>query len=1292
MTVSLLYAGQTALTDARTVRVAAALAATTLKPRATAWYVVQAATALDSSQQQRVGELLEASLITGDQPALLLVGPRPGTRSPWSSKTEDILRRCGLDAVTRVERYVHWSGLPEATPDPALLALLRDRMTEAVYDSVAALWAALTDRPRGAMGEIPLGTQGREALVEANLRLGLALSELELDYLFATYGALGRDPTDVEVMMYAQANSEHCRHKIFNAGWQIDGVDVEQSLFQMIRNTHALHPNQVLVAYRDNAAVTTGYCADRLLADPASGAYRHYPEAQHLVAKVETHNHPTAISPYPGAATGAGGEIRDEGATGRGARPKAGLTGFSVSDLGIPGCERAWELLLAGPGRIATPLEIMLDAPLGAASYNNEFGRPNLCGYFRTFSAVVPGLAGRHYGYHKPIMLAGGLGTIRPAQVQKTVAPAGSLLVVLGGPAMLIGLGGGAASSMSSGSTDAELDYASVQRENPEMERRCQSVLDLCIALGEANPILSVHDVGAGGLSNALPELIHDCSGGARIDLDAVPSADASLSPLEIWCNEAQERYVLAIAAADRERFAALCSRERCPHAVVGVLTDDSQLEVSSSKSMRAPVDLPLKVLLGGSPRGRRQLLRQHKAWPALNWPEQAIEQLWLAVLEHPAVADKGFLITIGDRSVGGQTARDQMVGPWQIPVADCAVTIAGFRDYTGEAMATGERGPVALINPAASARLALTEAITNIAAARIQDLSQIVLSANWMAACGEPGEDAALHAAVAALGLELCPAIGVNIPVGKDSLSMATRWQAESGAQTVVAPMTVVISAFAPVLDVRATLTPLLDCTLPSTLLQVAINQGQHRLGGSIAAQVSGQMGNAAADLDQPEALVDFFRTIQILNEQGLLLAYHDIADGGLAATLSEMALASRCGMTLDFPADCDLRALLFAEEPGAVIQVRTEAVAAVIRAFNGLLPEVRLLGEPVAARRLSVRQGGILRVELELATLQARWSEVSWQLRRLRDLPACADEEYASLCDLDAPGLCVQLPETCLRPPGVTGLARPRVAILREQGVNGHLEMAAAFDAAGFEAIDVHMSDLEAGRFRLESVEALAACGGFSYGDVLGAGTGWARSILYNPRLLEAFRRHFERPDSLSLGVCNGCQMLSQLRELIPGAAAWPRFAQNRSGRFEARLVQVEVLQSPSVFLAGMQGARLPIVVAHGEGRVRFSTPEDAAAALACLRYVDGHGTPAERHPENPNGSPGGVTAFTSEDGRATILMPHPERCFRAVQCSWLPKDWPQAAGPWLQMFSNAEAWLAGRQPAATDDNNHK
>ncbi|HEY5790170.1 MAG TPA: phosphoribosylformylglycinamidine synthase [Gammaproteobacteria bacterium] len=1220
------------------------------------------------------------------------VVPRFGTRSPWSSKATEIARNCGLGAVRHLERGRVYTLADGSADGPAaealgpLLPQLHDRMTESLCLDQAQLERLFASHAPAPLATVALLAHGREALVVANASLGLALSDDEIDYLADNFGRLGRDPTDVELMMFAQANSEHCRHKIFNASWSIDGAPQPLSLFGMIRNTHACHPGGVLSAYSDNAAVIAGARAERFFPDPADGVYRAVAEPAHVMIKVETHNHPTAISPFPGAATGSGGEIRDEGATGRGAKPKAGLTGFAVSNLRLPGALQPWEIDHGKPERIASALEIMRDGPLGGAAFNNEFGRPNLAGYFRSFELATAD--GRVRGYHKPIMLAGGLGNIRPGHVAKGALDDGALIVVLGGPAMLIGLGGGAASSVASGSSDAELDFASVQRGNPEMQRRCQEVIDRCWALGEANPIVSIHDVGAGGLSNALPELVNDSGRGARFELRAIPSDEPGLSPKELWCNEAQERYVLGIAPGDLERFAALCARERCPYAVLGTATAERRLVVGDDHFANRPVDLPLEVLLGKPPKMHREVTRVPAAADDFGVARLDLADAVERVLRLPTVADKSFLITIGDRTVTGLVARDQMVGPWQVPVADVAVTASGFRGYSGEAMAMGERPPVALLDAAASVRLAVGEALTNLAAAPVAALGDIKLSANWMAAAGSPGEDAALYDAVRAVGMELCPALGIAVPVGKDSLSLRSAWLADDGPREVVAPLSLVVSAFAPVSDVRRTLTPQLRLDRgPSVLLLVDLGGGRQRLGGSALAQVHGRVGSVPPDLDQPEQLRALFTVVQVLNAEGRLLAYHDRSDGGLLVTLAEMAFAGRCGLDIDLaPLGGEPLAALFAEELGAVLQVRDDDRDTVeLRlAEAGLGDCSHRIGTPRAGDAITLRRDATTLLEASRTAWQRAWAETSWRMQRLRDDPECADQAYALLDDADDPGLTVALafdPAADIAAPFIQRGSRPRVAILREQGVNGQVEMAAAFDRAGFAAVDVHMSDLQAGRVELASFHGFAACGGFSYGDVLGAGEGWAKSILFDARLRDAFAAFFARADSFGLGVCNGCQMLANLRELVPGAEHWPHFVRNRSEQFEARLSLVEVLPSPSLFLAGMHGSRLPVAVAHGEGRAEFADPGLPARLLAdglvALRFVDGRGEPAERYPANPNGSPEGITGLCNADGRFTVMMPHPERVFRSVQYSWRPDGWGED-GPWLRLFRNARRWL--------------
>jgi phosphoribosylformylglycinamidine synthase len=1221
----------------------------------------------------------------------LIVVPRPGTISPWSSKATDIVHNCGLGKVHRVERGIVYtletdSGVsPTAAQRDMILPLLHDRMTEAVLFDIQDTDALFRHAEPAPFARVDVLEGGRAALVAANRELGLALSDDEIDYLCENFMALGRNPTDIELMMFAQANSEHCRHKIFNASWMVDGQSQEKSLFGMIRVSCEASPDGILSAYSDNAAVAQGYAVQRFFSDPHTRAYAPHAEPAHLVMKVETHNHPTAISPFSGAATGSGGEIRDEGATGRGAKPKAGLCGFSVSNLRIPGYEQPWESDHGRPVRIVSALEIMIDGPLGAAAFNNEFGRPNLCGYFRTFEEQVPGPLGRELrAYHKPIMLAGGIGMIREEHVRKGAIPAGTPIIVLGGPAMLIGLGGGAASSMSSGSSAEDLDFASVQRGNAEMERRAQEVIDACWSLGERNPILSIHDVGAGGLSNAVPELVNDSGRGGRFELRAIPNDDPGMSPMQVWCNESQERYVLAIDSDRLAEFQAICERERCPCAVLGEATEEPRLLLGDGYFDNTPVDLPMGLLLGKPPKLLRDV--RHHTFGKTEFPISGLDATEAAyrVLRLPAVASKTFLITIGDRSVGGMVCRDQMVGPWQVPVADVAVTSSDYQGYTGEAMAMGERTPIALVRGPASGRMAVGEAITNIAASRIDGLGRICLSANWMAAAGHPGEDAILYDTVKAVGEELCPALGIAIPVGKDSLSMKTVWRDEGIERTAAAPLSLIVSAFAPVLDVRRTLTPRLRTDQDDTdLILIDLGKGKNRLAGSALAQVYRQIGHHPPDLDDPGALKAFFAVIQELNGAGLLLAYHDRSDGGLFACLCEMAFAGRCGVSiaLDELGDEPLAAL-FSEELGAVIQVRHTDTDSTIESLHeaGLGHYSHVIGTLNDSDQMLFSHDALSVFCDTRVNLQRAWSETTFRLQALRDNSECAQEEFDVL--LDTADLGIQCRTTFdiskdIAAPYITQGVRPRVAILREQGVNGHNEMAAAFHRAGFDAVDVHMSDLLSGRAGLKDFTGLAACGGFSYGDVLGAGQGWAKSILFHAELRDMFADFFARPDSFTLGVCNGCQMLSGLVELIPGAGLWPCFVRNRSEQFEARFSQLEILHSPSLLFEGMAGSVMPIVVAHGEGRADFGDSAAARRALdsgqVAARYVDGRGRAAERYPDNPNGSPLGITALTTADGRVTIMMPHPERVFRTVQNSWHPDDWDED-GPWMRMFRNA------------------
>ena len=1249
--------------------------------------------------------------------AALFVIPRLGTLSPWASKATEILR--GIDLpVHRVERGIRYTfeALPDAQSPQgeALAKLLFDPMTQSLVSSCEDAELLFATPAAGPLGHVAL-----DALESANVSLGLALSEDEIAYLRARYVELRRDPTDAELMMFAQANSEHCRHKIFNADYRIDGETQPLSLFRMIRNTHAESPQLTLTAYKDNAAVIEGFEAARFRPD-TDGVYRSSPaQASAFAIKVETHNHPTAISPFAGAATGSGGEIRDEGATGRGGKPKAGLVGFSVSHLHIPELPQPWEKSRPLNPRMASALEIMTDGPLGAAAFNNEFGRPALTGYFRSFE-LADEQAGLTRAYDKPIMLAGGLGSIDREQVEKQRLRPGDAVVVLGGPAMLIGLGGGAASSVASGQISEDLDFASVQRDNPEMQRRCQEVIDRCFAMGTGNPILSAHDVGAGGLSNGIPEILHDSGVGGRIDLSRIPSDDPSLSPMQLWCNEAQERYVLGVAAEQLDAFKAICTRERCPYAVVGVATAEQQLILAdfsgadllcasasakhespaseakaqpplpasgraAAEQVEAAINIPLDLLFGKAPKVLRDTERPHPArWPRLDTAKLDLREAGLRVLAHPTVAAKNFLITIGDRSVGGLCSRDQMVGPWQVPVADCAVTLADFEGLAGEAMAVGERSPLALIDSAAAARMAVGEALTNLAAAPVAALEEIKLSANWMAATGFPGEDALLYDAVHAVGMELCPALDISIPVGKDSLSMQARWQAPEGEQLAVSPVSLVVTAFARVANVRRTLTPLLRCEVESELWLIGLGAGQRRLGGSILAQCYNAFGGAVPDLDEPERLRDFFDMVQEARADELLLAYHDRSDGGAFAALCEMAFASHLG--LDISLDQwgeDAFRTLFCEELGAVVQVACEDRAAFADLIqrHGLTACAQRIGRPVQAPRVRISEDRRTLAEWSWEELFDAWWSVSHAIAKRRDEPGCVDEERAARQDFEADGISPQISfdlDEDVAAPYIGRGARPRLAVLREQGVNGQVEMAAAFDRAGFDTVDVHMSDLISGRIGLQNFIGLAACGGFSYGDVLGAGRGWATSILERPALRAAFEEFFARSDTFSLGVCNGCQMLSQLKELIPGAAHWPRFARNRSEQYEARLSQLEILESPSILLQGMAGSRIPVVVAHGEGRAEFDADSPLSGVPVALRYVDGAGQVAQTYPANPNGSPLGIAGLSSLDGRATIMMPHPERVFRSAQLSWCPPEWGEDS-PWMRLFRNARAWVA-------------
>lgn len=1259
--------------------------------------------ALDDATAATVARLLTygppaGPVAAGAHLTTVVVSPRLGTLSPWASKATDIAHNCGVD-VRRVERITEFtvaSEAPLAEAEWAAVAdVLHDRMTESALPSVEAAGALLDEREAEPMEHVDVMGRGRVAIEEADKAYGLALSDDEVDYLVEAFTGLRRNPTDVELMMFAQANSEHCRHKIFNADFIVDGDPKTKSLFGMIRHTEEVAGAGTIVAYKDNASIMAGGPATRWLPEgEGSGPSRYAarPGEVHVLMKVETHNHPTAISPFPGAATGAGGEIRDEGATGRGSQPKAGLTGFAVSNLHLPGTDEPWERDVYGaPGHIATPLDIMVEGPIGAAAFNNEFGRPGLGGFFRVYEQTVDGV---RRGYHKPIMSAGGLGSIDADQTEKILFPAGTLLVQLGGPGMRIGMGGGAASSMAAGANAAELDFDSVQRGNPEIERRAQEVINHCWSLGADNPILAIHDVGAGGISNAFPELVNDAGMGARFDLSAVPLEESGLAPKEIWCNESQERYVVALAPESLEQFAALAARERCPFAVVGVARDDARLVLApsaeDSEGDDRPIDMPMEVLLGKPPRMTRDVTRIERSGDELDVDALDLLEAAYAVLRHPTVASKRFLVTIADRTVGGLNHRDQMVGPWQVPVADVAVTLSDHLGFAGQAMTSGERMPLASVDAPASGRVAVGEALTNLLAAPLAGpgFSGVKLSCNWMAACGEPGEDAALYDTVHAVAMELCPALGVSVPVGKDSLSMRTRWTDETTgeAKQVTSPVSLVVSAFASLPDVRGTWTPQLRTDGPgSTLLLVDLGAGRNRLGGSMLAQVSGAFGGDVPDLDDPARLVALADALRDLRGRGIEVAFHDRSDGGLWAAACEMAFAGATGLELEVRSVAGL----FAEELGVVLGVAADDVAAVdeVLAAHGLADLTAVVGRTATDRRVRVSiasqpsgiPGGVV-LDEPLRELAQAWDEVSWRISALRDNPACADEEHAAFGADDDPGLVVAPtfdPTEDVAAPYLSLGARPKVAILREQGVNSHVETAFAFDRAGFDTYDVHMTDLQAGRFDLADAVGLVACGGFSYGDTLGAGEGWARSVLFNERLTDQFHAFFHRDDTFGLGICNGCQMFAALADLIPGADAWPRFTRNKSEQYEARLTQVEVLDSPSIFLSGMTGSRLPIAVAHGEGFADFSERGDAAAVLRAARFVDGHGVPAVTYPHNPNGSPDGLTAVTTPDGRFTAMMPHPERVQRNVLMSWTSEP-IEAESPWLRMFRNARVWV--------------
>ncbi|MFP5074650.1 phosphoribosylformylglycinamidine synthase [Neisseria sp. WLZKY-1] len=1323
MSVVLPLRGSRALSDFRVEKLlqkAAALGLPAAQLSSEFWYFAASDAPLAADDAAKLEALIDAQSVAAPQLSdglnLFLVTPRLGTVSPWASKATDIAHNCGLSQITRIERgmAVWVSGRLNEDEKRAWASLLHDRMTESVLPDFQAAEKLFAHPEAQTFSTVNVLGGGRDALVKANTELGLALSPDEIDYLVENYRALNRNPSDVELMMFAQANSEHCRHKIFNADFVLNGQAQEKSLFRMIRDTHEAHPEGTVVAYKDNASIIEGAKIKRFYPHAAENqGYRFAEEDTHILMKVETHNHPTAIAPFAGAATGAGGEIRDEGATGRGARPKAGLTGFTVSNLNIPGFAQPWEQPYGKPGHLASALDIMIDGPIGGAAFNNEFGRPNLLGYFRTFEERFDGQV---RGYHKPIMIAGGLGNIQAQQTHKNEIPEGALLIQLGGPGMLIGLGGGAASSMDTGSNDSSLDFNSVQRGNPEIERRAQEVIDRCWQLGDANPIIAIHDVGAGGLSNAFPELVNDAGRGAVFKLRDVPLEEHGLTPLQIWCNEAQERYVLSVLPENLDTFSALCERERCPFAVVGTATDDGHLQVHDDLYGDNPVDLPLNVLLGKPPKTTR---RDETVRPSENTKtgfsgcQIDLKEAAYRVLRLPAVAAKNFLITIGDRSVGGLTARDQMVGRYQTPVADCAVTMMGFDTCRGEAMAMGEKPAVALFDAPASGRMCIGEAITNLAAVNIGDIGNIKLSANWMAACGNAGEDEKLYRTVAAVS-ETCQDLGISIPVGKDSLSMKTVWQENGAQKSVTSPLSLVITGFAPVADVRKTVTPELKNVADSVLLFVDLGFGKARMGGSALAQVYNETGGEAPDIDAG-SLKAFYDVMQKLVAENKLLAYHDRSDGGLFATLAEMAFAARCGLDIDLNLLLaqtfitnhtalsqslrteEVKALaewqetiartLFNEELGAVIQVRKQDVADIINLFyqQQLHHNVFEIGTLTDENTLIIRDGQTHLISDNLIKLQQTWQETSHAIQRLRDNPACADSEFALIGDNDRSALFADVKfdvNEDIAAPFVNSGAKPKIAVLREQGVNGQVEMAAAFTRAGFDAYDVHMSDLMAGRVHLADFKMLAACGGFSYGDVLGAGEGWAKSILFNPALREQFAAFFAHQDTLALGVCNGCQMMSNLAEIIPGSTGWPKFKRNRSEQFEARLSMVEVAKSPSLVLAEMQGSRLPVVVSHGEGRADFAHLGRDGNAVSdglniALQYIDGTGSVTQTYPLNPNGSPQGIAGITNADGRITIMMPHPERVYQTAQMSWQPEGWGEMSG-WYRMFAAARKAL--------------
>ena len=1232
---------------------------------------------LSNKNQLTLDKLLNYSpaLDTSNSLQKIIVIPRIGTISPWSSKATDIFKLCSLHEIRRIERGIiyHFSRKIKTEELEAILSYVMDRMTESHLKDISDSSLLFDKLKPNSYSSIDILKEGKSAIIKANIELGLALSDGEIDYLYDSFNKLKRNPRDIELMMFAQANSEHCRHKIFNADWIIDSEKKAISLFGMIKNTYHQNPEGLLSVYSDNSAVMSGYKSS-FFEPNHEGVYTSSIAEKAVLIKVETHNHPTAIAPNPGAATGSGGEIRDEGATGRGSKPKVGLSGFSVSNLKIPHSINPWEKDYGKPSQIASALEIMIDGPVGAASFNNEFGRPNTCGYFRTYEQKTADNEVR--GYHKPIMLAGGIGNIREDHVEKGLISDGDVLIVLGGPAMLIGLGGGAASSVGSGDQSQELDFASVQRANPEMQRRAQEVINSCINLGNKNPIVSIHDIGAGGLSNGVPELVNDSQKGAILQLRSIPNDEKKMSPLEIWCNESQERYVLAIKDENVELFRQICIKERSPFAILGNATDTQHLTLEDSYFKNKPIDLDMSLLFGSTPKTLKDVSSILNNEQEFDSSIIKLDEAIVRLLKLPTVASKNFLITIADRSVTGLVARDQMIGPWQVPVADCAISLSDYSGYQGEAMSIGEKTPLSLINAAAAARMSVGEALTNLLSAYIEDISHINLSANWMCASGFPGEDAKLYEAVKAIGMELCPKLGLTIPVGKDSMSMKSTWDENGDEKSVTAPLSLIISAFSKIPDARIQVTPLLNTKVDSELFLIDLGLGKNRMGGSCLAQVYNQVGRTSPDLDDPTLFAKFFALINKFNKEKLISAYHDRSDGGVITTLFEMAFASHCGMEIRGSNTINE---LFNEELGCVIQVPIINKSKVLKELEDIgLKEFTL---PIAkinnTDEILIYQKDKLVFHKKRGDLHNVWSSTSFEISKLRDNPICSESENIELTKT-SDGLKVKTTydiNESISAPYLNSGARPKIAILREQGINGHIEMAAAFTQAGFDASDVHMSQILSGKTSLAQFQGLAACGGFSYGDVLGAGRGWANSILLNGKAKDEFSEYFSRTDSFTLGVCNGCQMVSNLKEIIPGSEKWPSFERNISEQFEARFTSVKIEKTNSIFFNGMEGSIMPIAIAHGEGKANFSTKQ--SKGNIAMQYVNYSGNSTQTYPHNPNGSENATASICDDSGRITIMMPHPERVFRAIQNSWHPDDW-QERSPWMRMFENARKWI--------------